>query len=58
MIYVLIIVANVYGGVTTTMQEFSSVEQCKKAAEHVIESAGIIRGNGYKSNMTAVCMPK
>lgn len=62
MIYVLIIVANVHGGVQVSMQEFSNVERCKIAAENVMKATEEVRiadrFNYRKNNITAICMEK
>lgn len=39
MIYVLIVVTYVNWGANVSMQEFSNVDRCKIAAEHIIKAA-------------------
>lgn len=59
MIYVLIIVAIVNGGVNVSMQEFSDVERCKTAAASVMKATEELRNKPYATqNMIAICMQK
>jgi len=59
MIYVLIVVANINGGITVATQEFSTLERCKVASEFALKSGEHIRGFSFpKNNMTVTCVLK
>lgn len=59
MIYVLIVVANINGGVTIATQEFSTLERCKVASEFIEKSGNHIRGSSFsKNHMTVTCVLK
>ena len=59
MFYVLIIVANINGGVTIATQEFFTLEKCKAASEFVEKSGNHIRGSSFsKNHMTVTCVLK